>query len=115
MHLGNLEGKIQRILLGFPTTRITSIGNCDVVAPEETDMLAFTLENDSTLSRIKISGFQEQVLHTDDSEFGNIAQYIVNSSSACYRSSALSRIAVMILLLSTALIDMDFIARSGSR
>lgn len=54
---------------------------CDAVALEEIDLLTFTRENDVILSRIKISGFQGQRLHTDDSEHGNIARYIVSSSS----------------------------------
>ena len=76
-----MEAGIQRILLGFTTTRITTVEHCNVTAPEEIDLLTFVLGNDSILSRIKISGFQGQILHSDDSEHGNIARYTVSSSS----------------------------------
>ena len=57
------------------------VGYCEVVAPETITLHEFTLEEDAYLSRIQISGYQGQVLHSDDSEHGNIARYIVNSSA----------------------------------
>jgi hypothetical protein len=57
-------------------------GYCDVVAPEEITLHTFTLDEDMILSRVRITGYQGQVLHADDTEHGNIATYIISTTAA---------------------------------